>query len=151
MKDPNCDSLRHNSELIEQVVVEDLMRMTEKKQVKPKKLMPETSNLEMIQRRYDLAMAKLKRLLNLYAEDSSDFYLDSIEEAKNSLQSVSSQLEREKATMAVTKDIDDQNELLANLRGNWPSMTMPEKQRVLRLCISSITIFDDSIDVRYNL
>ena len=53
--------------------------------------------------------------------------------------------------MAVTKDIDDQNELLANLRGNWPSMTMPEKQRVLRLCISSITIFDDSIDVRYNL
>ena len=151
MKDPNCDSLRHNSELIEQVVVEDLMRMTEKKQVKPKKLMPETSNLEMIQRRYDLAMAKLKRLLNLYAEDSSEFYLDSIEEAKNSLQSVAAQLEREKATMAVTKDIDDQNELLANLRGNWPSMTMPEKQRVLRMCISSITIFDDSIDVHYNL
>lgn len=151
VKDPNCDSLRHNSELIEQVVVEDLMRMTEKKQVKPKKLMPETSNLEMIQRRYDLAMAKLKRLLNLYAEDSSEFYLDSIEEAKNSLQSVAAQLEREKATMAVTKDIDDQNELLANLRGNWPSMTMPEKQRVLRLCISSITIFDDSIDVHYNL
>ncbi len=150
VKDPNCDSPRHDSELIEQVVIEDLFRMTEKKQVKPKTLTPEPSNLEIIQRRYDLAMAKLKRLLNLYAEDSSEFYLESIEEAKQNLQSVSSQLEREKATMAVTKDIDDQNELLANLRGNWPSMTLLEKQKVLRMCISSIEIYDDSIDVHYN-
>lgn len=150
VKNPNCESIRHDFDTVESTAIEDLFRMTEQQLVKPKRIVPENNNLEVIQRQYDLAKAKLRRLLNLYAEDSSDYFLDTINEAKDSLQKLSNQLERERAARAVTDDVNDQNELLANLRGNWPSMTLAQKQRVLRMCITAVVVYNDAVDIHYN-
>lgn len=154
VKDPNCNNMRCNAADIERVVLEDLFTRTDgfnSENIKPlsNKSEQTASGLQMIQQRYDMLTAKIKRLYNLYAESEDEILLSTIKENQAELASVSRILEAEKATQNALDDIIQTRAKLSNLRTLWPSMSMAERHNVLRNAIKEIRITDNLVDVAY--
>lgn len=153
VKDPNCDNMKYNFDDVERVVIEDLFRMTdnitatntpylesERKRV---------SGIDLLQQKCDTLSAKIKRLYNLYAESGNDLLLETIDENQKELLSVTKILESERASMVALSEIDEQKQIVKNLRGKWDTLTMQEKHKALRICIDQIVLTDEAIDIHY--
>lgn len=155
IKDPNCDNSRANADEVESVVLEDLFRMTDNiTAMGNRKISADSRNkgslgIDVLQQRYDLISTKIKRLFNLYAESDDKLLLETIKENQIELNSISKILENEKAALSVAEEVNEQNEIVRNLRNKWASLNLHEKHRVLRVCIDKIIITDDTIDIHY--
>ena len=75
--------------------------------------------------------------------------LETIKENQNQLASVSKLLNNEKTSIAAVDDIVDRNNAVRNLRSVWDKLTIQEKQRALRICVSRIVVTDNHIDIDY--
>ncbi len=60
-------------------------------------------------------------------------------------------LENEKASASAIQNVAERQEAMRNLRDRWDSLSIREKQRVLRLCIDRITVTDGAVDIAYAL
>lgn len=153
VKDPNCDNLRCNSEDVEKLVLDDLFRMTDSISSNENPLIKANQNrasgIELLQQKYDVISAKIKRLYNLYAEGGDKLLLETIEDNQKELMSISKILESEKASIAAIKEIDEQTQMVRNLRNKWDGLTIQEKHKVLRICIDEIIITNNAIDIHY--
>ena len=85
----------------------------------------------------------------MYAEKEDELLLETIKENQTELSRLSNMLSSEKASVAAVEDIVDRNNAVRNLRNVWDNLTMQEKQRVLRICINRIVIYDNKIDIEY--
>ena len=153
VKDPNCDNPRYDAEDLEKIVVEDVLRMADKVKADDK-IVPKSNNsrragIKILQEKYDTISAKIKRLYNLYAESEDKILLETIKENQNQLASVSKLLNNEKTSIAAVDDIVDRNNAVRNLRSVWDKLTIQEKQRALRICVSRIVVTDNHIDIDY--
>ncbi len=153
VKDPNCDNPRYDAEDLEKIVVEDVLRMADKVKADDK-IVPKSNNsrragIKILQEKYDTISAKIKRLYNLYAESEDKILLETIKENQNQLASVSKLLNNEKTSIAAVDDVVDRNNAVRNLRSVWDKLTIQEKQRALRICVSRIVVTDNHIDIDY--
>ena len=153
VKDPNCDNPRYDAEDLEKIVVEDVLRMADKvkadDKIVPKSNDSRRAGIKILQEKYDTISAKIKRLYNLYAESEDKILLETIKENQNQLASVSKLLNNEKTSIAAVDDIVDRNNAVRNLRNIWDKLTIQEKQRALRICVSRIVVTDNHIDIDY--
>ena len=153
VKDPNCDNPRYDAEDLEKIVVEDVLRMADKvkadDKIVPKSNDSRRAGIKILQEKYDTISAKIKRLYNLYAESEDKILLETIKENQNQLASVSKLLNNEKTSIAAVDDIVDRNNAVRNLRSVWDKLTIQEKQRALRICVSRIVVTDNHIDIDY--
>lgn len=153
VKDPNCDNPRYDAEDLEKIVVEDVLRMADKvkadDKIVPKSNDSRRAGIKILQEKYDTISAKIKRLYNLYAESEDKILLETIKENQNQLASVSKLLNNEKTSIAAVDDIVDRNKAVRNLRSVWDKLTIQEKQRALRICVSRIVVTDNHIDIDY--
>lgn len=153
VKDPNCDNPRYDAEDLEKIVVEDVLRMADKvkadDKIVPKSNDSRRAGIKILQEKYDTISAKIKRLYNLYAESEDKILLETIKENQNQLASVSKLLNNEKTSIAAVDDVVDRNNAVRNLRSVWDKLTIQEKQRALRICVSRIVVTDNHIDIDY--
>ena len=153
MKDPNCDNLRYDADELEAIVIKDVFKMTDNVSAKkvrlPKGNSERQAAIKILQEKYDVLTGKIKRLYNLYAEKEDELLLETIKENQTELSRLSNMLSSEKASVAAVEDIVDRNNAVRNLRNVWDNLTMQEKQRVLRICINRIVIYDNKIDIEY--
>ncbi len=153
VKDPNCDNPRYDAEDLEKIVVEDVLRMADKvkadDKIVPKSNDSRRTGIKILQEKYDAISAKIKRLYNLYAESEDKILLETIKENQNQLASVSKLLNNEKTSIAAVDDVVDRNNAVRNLRSVWDKLTIQEKQRALRICVSRIVVTDNHIDIDY--
>lgn len=153
VKDPNCDNPRYDAEDLEKIVVEDVLRMADKvkadDKIVPKSNDSRRAGIKILQEKYDTISAKIKRLYNLYAESENKILLETIKENQNQLASVSKLLNNEKTSIAAVDDVVDRNNAVRNLRSVWDKLTIQEKQRALRICVSRIVVTDNHIDIDY--
>lgn len=153
IRDPNCDNKRIDAEELERVVVEDLLKMTDRITVAT--VSPSNdkngrrAGMKVLQEKCDLLSAKIKRLYNLYGESGDKLLLETINETKKELISISKMLENEKSSVAAVSEVVERNKAVKNLRNCWDNLTIKEKQRALRLCIDKIIVTDDSVDIEY--
>lgn len=153
VKDPNCDNPRYDAEDLEKIVVEDVLRMADRvkadDKIVPKSNDSRRAGIKILQEKYDTISAKIKRLYNLYAESEDKILLETIKENQNQLASVSKLLNNEKTSIAAVDDVVDRNNAVRNLRSVWDKLTIQEKQRALRICVSRIVVTDNHIDIDY--
>ncbi len=153
VKDPNCDNLRYDADELEAIVIKDVFKMTDNVSAKkvrlPKGNSERQAAIKILQEKYDVLTGKIKRLYNLYAEKEDELLLETIKENQTELSRLSNMLSSEKASVAAVEDIVDRNNAVRNLRNVWDNLTMQEKQRVLRICINRIVIYDNKIDIEY--
>lgn len=153
VKDPNCDNPRYDAEDLEKIVVEDVLRMADKvkadDKIVPKSNDSRRAGIKILQEKYDTISAKIKRLYNLYAESEDKILLETIKENQNQLASVSKLLNNEKTSIAAVDDVVERNNAVRNLRSVWDKLTIQEKQRALRICVSRIVVTDNHIDIDY--
>lgn len=153
VKDPNCDNPRYDAEDLEKIVEEDVLRMADRvkadDKIVPKSNDSRRAGIKILQEKYDTISAKIKRLYNLYAESEDKILLETIKENQNQLASVSKLLNNEKTSIAAVDDVVDRNNAVRNLRSVWDKLTIQEKQRALRICVSRIVVTDNHIDIDY--
>lgn len=153
IKDPNCDNMRYNSEELEKIVVNDLLSMADKISAKeddfPNVKNDRTAGMKILQQKYDMISAKIKRLYNLYAENGNDILLETIKENQKELTTISQMLDNEKSSISAISEVVECNQTLKNLRNKWDNLTIQEKHKALRLCINRIVVTDNSVDIEY--
>ena len=150
IKDENCDNYKVDACDIESIVLADLFKRTANIQSTNKYMAFQTSALQVLQRKYEMLSAKIKRLYNLYALDGNELLLATINDNKRELAKVSEDLSNEENLQANVKSINEKNQMICNLQNTWDSMTIKEKQQALRICIDYIEIKHDKIDIHYN-
>lgn len=150
IKDENCDNHKINADELEQLVLSDLFQRTAKINSINKSVTYQTSAIEVLQQKYDIISAKIKRLYNLYAIDGDELLLATINENKKELAKISDKLEDEKKSQEAVKDINTKNQTISNLQSTWEYMTIKERQQALRICIDYIEVMYDKVDIHYN-
>ena len=153
VKDPNCDNLKIDACKLEELIVKDVLRMTDNISVKESKLPQSISDrqagIKILQEKYDVLANKIKRLYNLYASNGDELLLETIKENQKEMADVSKMLNSEKASAAAVEDIIERETAVKNLRNCWDNLTLQEKQRVLRICINRVIIPDNKVDIEY--
>lgn len=153
VKDPNCDNRRYDADELEKVVTEDVLRMADSVEadgiIAPKSSDSRRTGVKILQEKYDDLSAKIKRLYNLYAESEDKLLLETIKENQKQLALVSKLLDNEKSSVAAVDDIVERTSVVKNLRNTWNSLSVRERQRALRICVSRIVVTDNHIDIDY--
>lgn len=153
VKDKNCDNQKLWKDDFEKLVLEDLFLATDELVSKSGFLKKKTSALEVLQEKQEKINTEIKRLYNLYATNENENLLEVINEKQKSLNGLKKKIEKEKEFEKTSKEIEEKNMEFAtikNLRHRWTSMSLKEKQKVIRICIDKIVIDDDFIDIEYN-
>ena len=149
IKDSNCDNDKVDSEQVEKIVLNDLFRRTDK--IVPGSGMTTitTSVLQVLDQRINELSGKIKRLYNLYASSGDELLLETIEENKEELESVRRQIEDENKNRSTAAELTERINALKNLREQWDTLSMKEKQQALSICINKIIIDGSMIDIQY--
>lgn len=149
IKDSSCDNDKVDAELVEKAVTEDLFRRTDSI-VPGSDIAPvSASALKILKQRYNDAAMKLKRLYNLYAGSGDEVLLETIEDNKSELESVSRQIADEEKNHSIASDITERLNSVVNLREQWDRLSMKERQQAVAVCISRIVIDGTDIDIHY--
>lgn len=154
VKDPNCKNPACFAHEVEPLILEDLFQLTDRIDTEnlsdvslAQRRTPD--EIKVLQNRYDTLSQKIKRLYNLYAESGDEILLETIEENKASLKTVSEMIENEKASKLELLDEKEKKAAVSNLRGRWSTMSFDEKRKSVLLCIEKIEITDGVVDIKY--
>lgn len=158
IKDPNCDNLRVNADELEHLIINDLFNMTDnltasydKKVLSDDKRNKRIYGIEVLENKAQMISNKIKKLYNLYAESDDELLLETIKENQEELNRISKMIAAEKATLSVTDDIEQTNELLVNVRSLWDKISINDKRKILHAAIKKITIDGEDITIDYNI
>ena len=149
VKDCTCTNMRYDSREIEAAVLNDLLIKTSHIKAVKKGLTSRYSASEELKRKYDEISSKIKRLYNLYAASDDELLLATIEENRKELTRISKLIENETKTTQAIKEISERHQAVSNIESVWPSMTLMEKQKAVRICIDRIVLNDENIRIEY--
>ena len=149
IKDSNCDNDKVDAKQVEKIVIEDLFRRTENI-VPGKDITPVSeSAVQILKTRYNEAAVRLKRLYNLYAASGDKLLLETIEDNRKDLEAIHRQIKDEEKNHSIAADISERLNSVINLREQWETLTMKERQQAVSACISKIVIDGSDIDIHY--
>lgn len=149
IKDPSCDNYRYDAVELENAVMESIFKYTDSLQISEDVHIHASNALQSLQAKCDALALKIKRLYNLYAASGDELLLETIQDNKSELDTVTRLLDAEKRTVSITDDIREQLNTLKNLRSLWPTLTVLEKQQALRSCINCIKVTKDNVDIEF--
>lgn len=149
VKDSKCDNDKVDAEQIEKIVLDDLFRRTANILPSGNSEPITAAAVNILKQRYNETSGKIKRLYNLYASSGDELLLETIEDNKAELGSIAKQIKDEEMNRKTASGIKEQIEMVRNLREQWDSLTMKEKQQALSVCIEKIVIDGSDIDIHY--
>jgi len=149
VKDPNCDNAKQWAADVEDAITKDLFSFSVKLTATKENKKSDLSVTEILNRQYDDISKKIKRLYNLYSEDSDDILLETINDHKKQLLDIQHQIEVEQERNAISNKIEKVKKSLETLKETWEYMTAQEKKNLVRSCIEKIVITDNNVEVFY--
>lgn len=152
VKDENCDNIQYWATDIEDVVVEELFKLTYLQDKKNKKSTAIIEPLKVLNEDLKREEAKLSKLYNFDTDDDDDVIKEKITNQKALIRDIKSQIKTEEQQAAIRKKIVKAENILHNLKGTWQYMSDKEKQNICRELIDKIIIYKNgSIDVHLKL
>ena len=149
VKDLNCDNAKQWASDIESAVVKDLFAFSLKQKQVSNIVTSTQSVVEILNKQYDDISKKIKRLYNLYSENSDDILLETIDDLKKQLVEIQKQIVQERERSMVSNKIEDVKKNLETLRETWDYMTKQEQKNIARSCIEKIVITDNNVEIFY--
>jgi len=149
VKDAACDNARQWACDLESAVLEDLFSFSLKEKRAAAAKVSAQSVLEILNRQYDEAARKMKRLYNLYSESSDDILPEAIEELRRQLAEIKKQITREEERNVISEKIEKVRKTLTTLKESWPYMTAQEQRNVIRSCVEKIVIDGERVEIFY--
>ncbi len=149
IKDSNCDNEKADASQVEQIVLDDLFNRTENIIPSGEITTVTAAAARILKQRYNEISEKIKRLYNLYASSGDELLLETIEENKAELGSVRRQIEDEEKNRSTAAEINERINTVRNLREQWNSLTMKERQHAINTCVNKIVIDGSLIDIYY--
>ena len=104
---------------------------------------------EILQKDYEKASLKLKRLYNLYGQNGDELLMQTITENRDELEKIRKRIEDEKESQLVSGRQAEKKIRLKDIKTAWEYMTMQEKQFLVRQCVDKIVITDNKADIYY--
>jgi len=151
VKDPNCSNARLWASAMDDIVVRDLLAFSFKQSKREPKEISNMSLLEVLHEQYNKSTMKLKRLYELHSRSSDEVLLQTIEEAKEEMQLIQTQIAMETEKSKSAEQIVRLQKEVGSLSEAWSYMTIKEKKRVANACIHRIVLTDGKVHVDYNL
>ncbi len=145
-RDSACDNIKVDADELEKIVLDDIFSLKyEEKNGKS----DETDILDVLEKTKSGIKKKLSRLYELYSEADDDVLKDEINRRKRELFEIEEKIRCEKESRSVSKASEEQLKKLGVIAGVWDTMTLEEKQSVLREIIEKIVITKDSVEIFY--
>ena len=150
IKDPNCPSKKFWSKDIEDVVINDLFKFSLNYK-KNKTTSPIKTNLEILENKISNSNQKIKKLYDLYANDSNPLLLEVIEQEKAVNQNLLNQIYIEKESIKEKEGEYLREDEIRSLSKTWNTMSAQTKQNIVRHIIDKIVISNDNIEIYYKI
>lgn len=145
-KATDCDQVAVWADELEQVVVEDLFRVSI---VDKGAKMAYADPLTELGKAIEAKEKALKRLYGLYSAGDDDTLLETIQEAKGTITALKQQLEEEKITRATSQKMEAAWRQIKTVRDGWNHFTPGEKQNFIREFVDKIIITGEKAQVFY--
>jgi len=149
VKDPDCDNIKMWADEIEEIVINDIFKIADKKISFDKKYEEAKSAEAILIGRCEALRSQIKRLYGIFASDGSELLLETIEEKKKELSSAEEHLKKQRECGESEKQKSAAVEKLTDVKNSWEYMTFNEKQNIIRQSIEKIVITDDRADIYY--
>lgn len=146
VKDANCDMDKILSTELEEIVLDNLFQLKEKKNVDT--IIRNTSIIDELKANKDKLENKIKRLYNLYADSDDDILIETIQENKKQLATIEEKIKKELEQDETLKNLGRCEKVINGLKDRWEYMTFDEQQNVVRLLIEKIIISKDTVDIQ---
>ena len=147
-RDENCTYEPVWADEVEQLVREDLFRLSAKLDDSPDESFS-ADPLAELEGRMRRLEKKLRRLYNLYAEGEDDTLLSAIKENKRELAALQEEYEGERENQNAGKRLSLLREQISGIAASWPLLSDTEKQALVRDCISRIVISNQKVEIFY--
>ncbi len=141
-----CDNVKIFADELEKIVLDDIFSLKyEEKEGKN----AETDILDVLEKTKISVKKKLSRLYELYSDSDDDVLVGEIKRRKQELSEIDEKIRSEKENRSVSKASKEQLEKLSALQGVWDTMSLEEKQSVLRELIDKIVITYETVEIFY--
>ena len=154
IKDKNCDNKAIEAKVIEDIVVNDIFKITANIIHNEEQASEISSTASALESKLSDCNKKLERLYVLFSEsngDDDDTLLAKIKSLKQEKDNLQKQIDDEKVLVLLSDERMRKRDELKNLESMWPEMTMDEKRITLKALIKAIIITDDSVRIEYNI
>ena len=153
-KDKNCDNKAIEAKVIEDIVVNDIFKITANIIHNEEQASEISSTASALESKLSECNKKLERLYVLFSEsngDDDDTLLAKIKSLKQEKDNLQKQIDDEKVLVLLSDERMRKRDELKNLESMWLEMTMDEKRITLKALIKAIIITDDSVRIEYNI
>lgn len=142
----HCDNAKISAEELEKIVLNDIfsLKYEDKKGEELK-----ADILDVLEKNKTALKKKLSRLYELYSDGDDDVLINEINRRKSELSEIEERIKAEKESRSVSRSSKERLEKLSALRGAWQTMTLEEKQSVLREIIEKIVVTKDTVEIYY--
>ena len=154
IKDKNCDNEAIEAEVIENIVISDIFKITANIIHNEEQANEISSTASALEARLSECNKKLERLYVLFSEsngDDDDTLLSKIKSLKQEKDNLQKQINDEKTLVLLSDERMRKRDELKNLESMWPEMTMDEKRITLKTLIKTIIITDNTVKIEYNI
>ncbi len=149
IKNRNCTLERFNSEKIEKAVLEDIFTFKMKEISSDNNRSNKT--IEILKESENSIKTRLKRLYELYSVGGDEILLETIKETKENLQDIKIKIASlNEKSEAITNNINSLKKI-ETLKSLWDFISNKEKQLLIRSVIDKVIIYNEKIEVVYNV
>lgn len=151
VNDPNCPQPYYDPEEFEKAVIDDVFKFALEMKEQSKEPATNIDASKELEDTLNGLDAQLRRLYKLYAMDSNDMLLETIEDIKQNRKRIELKLLRlqdEDSQSSINQNI---RKTIENLENIWPFLSIDEQRNILHIIIESIEVTDDQIDIHYRI
>lgn len=149
IKDPNCNQEKHWAEDVENAVLNVLFTAASKDKLSEARKSTSGGAVEdTITEQLEKANLKLRRLYGLYGETADEMLLATINDIKSDVTRLEGQLYDEREKNRYIAAANSVYSRLDGLQDLWPLMKVEEQRIIIASIVESITIADNSIEVK---
>ena len=149
VRDPDCSNGRQWASDIEAALLKDLFSFALIQAETDGEKPAAQSVAEMLERQYDEAARRLKRLYVLYSESDDDILLEAIGGLKKQLEGIRRNIGRERERGIISGKIEGIKKTLLTLAESWEYMTARERRNIVRECVEKLVVTDENVEIFY--
>ncbi len=152
VKDENCSNEKADAHEPEQLVISGMLSFVKKYSSAPENVKAHNETIQILEKRRQLLVNKIKNLYNIYAERPADnaLLLSTIDENKNELASVNETIEKYKKKQNHETKRSESAKRYQSIADGWEKMTFDDQRRIVREFIKKVVITNHLIEIYYH-
>ena len=148
VKDPNCPNEIYDAKIVEDLVVEEIMKIgSEFRDKTVEKALSSDKIIEGMQQQKQRLTTEYNRLITAYSKIGEDGILDQAQAINVNIKRIERDIKAEEEKKLISQNIQAQNDLLKTLPDTWPFMDADQRQAVIRKLVTRVVITSGHIKV----